>query len=115
MKLKITKHTEPKAWYRNNIGDYFDILEESKDVDGNKVYITHKGRMVNSFVDARDCDVIEIAKEGDIIEWELDDSHAEGFRGPHQAKVAAIGDDHYCVYSKYGPDMIPFTSAKIIK
>lgn len=58
---------------------------------------------------------IKKAKIGQIIQWTLDESHAEGFRGPHQAKVAAIGNDHYCVYAKYGPDMIPFTMAKIIK
>ena len=62
MDIKITGCTEPKSWYRQRMGDVFEVLEESKDVSGNKVYIVHKGRVLNSFVDARDCVIMECGK-----------------------------------------------------
>jgi hypothetical protein len=65
MDIKITGFTEPKSWYRERIGDVFEVLEELKDIAGNKVYIVHKGRILNSYVDARDCEVCE-AKQTDV-------------------------------------------------
>ena len=59
MNIKVTGCKEPKGWYRNRVGDVFEVLEESKSIWGNKVYIVHRGRMLNSFVDARDCVVLD--------------------------------------------------------
>ena len=59
MKIKITGCTEPKSWYRERIGQTFKVLEESKDIIGNKVYIVHKGHMTNSYVEAKDCVIVE--------------------------------------------------------
>lgn len=58
MNIKVTGVTEPQSWYRDRIGDVFEVLEESKNVSGDKIYIVHKGRVLNSFVDARDCIVL---------------------------------------------------------
>jgi hypothetical protein len=64
MHIKITGSGESKSWYRERIGDVFEVLEESKDINGNKVYIVHKGRILNSYVDARDCVVCEAKQKG---------------------------------------------------
>lgn len=58
MDIKVTGFTEPKSWYRNRIGDTFKVLEESKDIDGNKVFVVGKTHIIINYVDARDCIVL---------------------------------------------------------
>lgn len=59
MDIKVTGFTEPKSWYRERVGDTFTVLEESKDIDGNKVYVVGKTHIIVSYVDARDCVILE--------------------------------------------------------
>jgi len=58
MDIQVTGFTEPKSWYRNRIGDVFTVLEESKDIDGNKVYVVGRTHIIINYVDARDCIVL---------------------------------------------------------
>lgn len=62
---------------------------------------------------------MEIAKEGDIIEWTLPDRFKEIFgKTVFQAKVVAVflETKEYGVYAEYGQDIIPFSDAlKITK
>jgi len=55
--IRISGEFQSRAF--DNDQDVFEVLEESKDIEGNKVYIVHKGRILNSYVDARDCVVCE--------------------------------------------------------
>jgi hypothetical protein len=59
MDIQVTGFTEPKSWYRERVGSVFKVLEESKDIDGNKVYIVAKSHIIVSYVDARDCIVLD--------------------------------------------------------
>lgn len=56
--VEIERFTEPKSWCREKIGKVLEVLGESKDINGNKVYIVHKGRVVNNYVEARDCKIV---------------------------------------------------------
>ncbi len=59
---------------------------------------------------------MEIAKRGDTIEWTIKDPNPL-FTGTHQAEVATVWEEkkEYGVYATYGPDIIPFKDATIIK
>jgi len=56
MKIEIIKCTKPKSWYKNRIGERFNVLEVD---EKNESYIVHKGRILDSFVIASDCKIIE--------------------------------------------------------
>lgn len=56
MKIKITKNTSPKSWYRDRIGEIFNVLEID---EKQKRYIVHKGRICDSFIDFDDCEIFE--------------------------------------------------------
>jgi len=58
MDIKITGCRKPKSWYRERIGEAFRVLEESIDMDGKKIYIVHKGKITNSYVEAKDCCIV---------------------------------------------------------
>jgi hypothetical protein len=58
MDVEITGFTQSSSWYRERIGQVFEVIEESKDIDGNKVYVVHKGRVVNSYIEAKDCEIV---------------------------------------------------------
>lgn len=62
MRIKITKCTLPKSWYKDRIGEIFVVIEESTDVKGNKTYIVHKGTQLDSFVLDSDCEIIPLSK-----------------------------------------------------
>lgn len=62
MKVKIIKCNKPQSWYRGFIGKIFEVLETNED---QKHYVVHKGRLLNSYIDFDDCEVlIEGCKEG---------------------------------------------------
>jgi len=59
MKIRVIKNKYPQSWYRERIGETFEVLEVSKDVQGEKIYIVGKGRLTNSFVSVEDCVIVE--------------------------------------------------------
>lgn len=52
------------------------------------------------------------AKIGDTIRWEITSGV---LKGTHEANIVYVGEDHYAVYTSYGPDIIPFEKATVIK
>jgi len=66
MKVKIIKSKSPSSWYFTRIGEIFNVLETHKD---QKHYIVHKGRILDSFIDFDDCEVLnEVTVERSEIE-----------------------------------------------
>lgn len=55
MKIKIIKSTEPQSWYKEKIGEIFEVLEID---EKNERYIIYKGRVLCSYVDFADCEII---------------------------------------------------------
>jgi len=57
MKIKIITSKSPSSWYYNRIGEIFNVLETNED---KKHYVVHKGRLLDSFVDFDDCEILNI-------------------------------------------------------
>ncbi len=58
MDVEIKSFTKPKSWYRECIGQVYEVLEESKNRDGKKIYVVNKGRTLDSYIEARDCEIV---------------------------------------------------------
>ena len=55
MKIKITKNTYPLSWYKDRIGETFNVIETRDDL---KHHVVHKGRLIDSFVRFDDCEIL---------------------------------------------------------
>lgn len=58
MKIKIKKSGGIHSWYRDKIGKIYEVLEDNS---AKKHYIVHKGRIIDSFVNYDDCEVLNEA------------------------------------------------------
>ena len=59
MKIRIIKNSKPKSWYKDMIGEEFEVLETN---EKQKHYIVEKGRILNSFIEFEDCEIINEIK-----------------------------------------------------
>jgi hypothetical protein len=60
MLVKIIKQPKyPQSWYYDRVGQVFDVLEEKHDSDGKLIYIVQKSRVLNTYIDASDCEIIK--------------------------------------------------------
>ena len=55
MRIRITKNTSPLSWYRDMIGKEFDVIETN---DDKQHYVVHKGRLVDSYIQFCDCEIV---------------------------------------------------------
>lgn len=55
-KIKIISSSMPLSWYRDRIGETFEVLKTD---NVNKRYIVHIGRVIESFVCFDDCKIVK--------------------------------------------------------
>ena len=58
MIIKIIKCDNPHSWYFNRVGQSFDVIKESFDIDGIPTYVLHEGRVLVTYVMREDCEII---------------------------------------------------------
>jgi hypothetical protein len=60
MLVKIIKQPKyPESWYYDRVGQLFEVVEEGELFDKTPIYIVKKGRVLNTYIDKTDCELIE--------------------------------------------------------